>query len=146
MEDSLYRELLLDHYWNPRNSGTLPHPDASAEEDNPLCGDRIRLDLQFSDGKISDVKFSGSGCAISQAATSMLTEKLTPRVIPSDPERATRAEGKSRDLVTIDDAKKITEQDMLKLLAIPVSPARLKCALLGWQALQRALGRMRNKE
>src|SRR3989338_4823775 len=92
--DTLYRELLLDHYWNPRNSGTLPHPDATAEEDNPLCGDRVRLDLAFSNGKISDVKFTGTGCAISQAATSMLTEKLLN--------------------TETSDAKKITEQDMLK--------------------------------
>jgi len=139
MSDPLYRELLLDHYWNPRNSGTLPHPDVSAEEDNPLCGDRVRLDLQFSDGKISDVRFSGTGCAISQAAASMLTEKLTSRVIPSDSPDRDR-ERKSMDLVTIDEAKRITEADMLKLLAIPVSPARLKCALLGWQALQNAIG------
>lgn len=144
MEDSLYREVLLDHYWNPRNSGTLPHPDATAEEDNPLCGDRVRLDLQFSNGKIADVKFSGTGCAISQAATSMLTEKLTPRVIPAFAKatagRPSEHTDESRDLMTINDAKKISDQDMLTLLGIPVSPARLKCALLGLRALQRAIG------
>lgn len=133
MSDALYREVLLDHYWNPRNSGTLPHPDATAEEDNPLCGDRVRLDLMFSNSKISDVKFSGTGCAISQAATSMLTEKLTPRVIPSE------HASESRDLIAINDAKKISEDDMLKLLGVDISPARLKCALLGWQALRSAL-------
>ncbi len=140
MSDPLYREVLLDHYWNPRNSGTLPHPDASAEEDNPLCGDRVRLDLQFSDGKISDVRFKGTGCAISQAATSMLTEKLTPRVIPSSTGGSARGGSLSMDLITITEAKKINEQDMLKLLGVEISPARLKCALLGLRALQSALG------
>ncbi len=119
MEDSLYREVLLDHYWNPRNHGTLPHPDASAEEDNPLCGDRVRLDLAFSNEKISDVRFTGTGCAISQAATSMLTENLAG--------------------MKTADAKKLTEKEMLNILSVNISPARLKCALLGWKALQRAI-------
>ena len=119
MEDPLYREVLLDHYWNPRNQGTLPFPDATAEEDNPLCGDRVRLDLQFNNGTIQEVRFQGTGCAISQAAASMLTEELKNK--------------KTKD------ARTFGENDMLKLLGVEISPARLKCALLGWQALQRAL-------
>ncbi len=117
--DPLYREVLLDHYWNPRNQGTLPHPDASAEEDNPLCGDRVRLDLALKNGAIGEVRFEGTGCAISQAATSLLTEKLAG--------------------MKTTDAKKLSEEDMLKILGVNVSPARLKCALLGLKTLEKAL-------
>ena len=76
MED-LYRENILDHYQNPRNYGTLDHPDITYQDDNPLCGDVIRIDLKLDqDDRISEVAFSGEGCAISQASASMLTEEI----------------------------------------------------------------------
>ena len=71
--DDFYRDYILDHYRSPRNFGTLEQPDAAAEDVNPLCGDQIRVELKLDDGEISDVRFSGKGCAISQASTSMLT-------------------------------------------------------------------------
>ena len=74
--DDLYRELILDHYKDPRNFGSLDSPDASHEEDNPLCGDRIRMEIKLSNDKLSAVRFSGEGCAISMASASLLTEAV----------------------------------------------------------------------
>src|ERR1700722_7882563 len=74
--DDFYREYILDHYRNPRNFGHLEQVDASAEDLNPLCGDRIRFELKLKDGRVEDVRFSGKGCAISQASASMLSESL----------------------------------------------------------------------
>ena len=74
--DDFYRDFILDHYRNPRNHGHLEDPTASAEDINPLCGDRIHVDLHVRDGVIDDVRFSGQGCAISQASASMLTESV----------------------------------------------------------------------
>ncbi|HAX25673.1 MAG TPA: SUF system NifU family Fe-S cluster assembly protein [Thermomicrobiales bacterium] len=112
----LYREYILDHYRNPRNHGTLDPNDATYEDTNPLCGDRIRIDLRLDGDRIVDIKFSGRGCAISQAATSMLTEMV---------------EGK-----TIDEVKAISKDDLLEEIGIPLSPARIKCALLGLKVLK----------
>lgn len=112
----LYMEQILDHYKYPRNFGRLENPDITHEEGNPSCGDQIRIDLKISDGKISDVRFSGKGCAISQAATSMLTEMI---------------KGQS-----LEDVKKISKEDMLGELGIEISAIRLKCALLALKILK----------
>lgn len=115
MED-LYREVILDHYQNPRNFGTLESADISYEEDNPVCGDHIRLDLRLQDGRVTDVRFSGHGCAISQASASMLTEEI---------------QGK-----TLDELKAFSKDDLLDLLGIPLGPVRIKCALLSLKVLK----------
>ncbi len=115
MED-LYREVILDHYQNPRNYGTLEPADISCEEDNPVCGDHIRLDLRLQGGRVADVRFSGHGCAISQASASMLTEAI---------------QGK-----TLDEIKAFGKDDLLDLLGIPLGPVRLKCALLSLKVLK----------
>ena len=115
MED-LYRENILDHYKNPRNRGTLDQPDITYEDANPLCGDRIRMDLKVKDGRIDQVRFSGTGCSISQAAASMLCEEI---------------EGK-----TLEEAKKISRDDMLEMLGIELGPVRLKCGLLALKTLK----------
>lgn len=112
----LYREAILDHYRNPRNKGTLDPADYSYEDTNPLCGDEVRIDLRVVDDRVSDVKFSGRGCAVSQASASILTEMV---------------EG-----LTLDEVKALTKDDLLDELGIPVSPARLKCALLGLKVLK----------
>jgi nitrogen fixation NifU-like protein len=119
--DQLYREVILDHYRNPRGAGRLDHPDAHAEGQNPLCGDEVAIDLAFGeDGEtISDVRFSGRGCAISQAATSMLTELVRGR-------RASEVATLPRD-------------ELLEEIGIPLTPVRLKCALLGLSTLKLAL-------
>jgi nitrogen fixation NifU-like protein len=112
----LYREQILDHYRNPRNHGTLDPHDASFEDTNPLCGDRVRIDLRLDGDTIADIKFSGRGCAISQAATSMLTEMVKGQ--------------------QIQDVRELTRDDLLDELGIPISPARIKCALLGLKVLK----------
>jgi len=116
MED-LYRENILDHYQNPRNYGTLDAPDISYQDDNPLCGDVIRLDLQLDDQQqIKQVRFSGQGCAISQASASMLTEEILGK--------------------TLDEVKQISKDDILDMLGIQLGPVRLKCALLSLKVLK----------
>jgi len=114
--DDLYRQNILDHYQSPRNFGTLEHPDISAEDSNPLCGDVIRIDLKIQDGKVADVRFSGKGCSISRAAASMLTEEIL---------------GKS-----LEEVKRIGKDEVLEMLGIELGPVRLKCALLALKTLK----------
>jgi nitrogen fixation NifU-like protein len=120
MED-LYREVILDHYKNPRGHGVLDPADAHAEGQNPLCGDEVTIYVAFEeDGEtIDEVKFSGRGCAISQAATSMLTEMVKGKT--------------ATDIAVLD------KQALLDEIAIPLTPVRLKCALLGLTTLKVAL-------
>ena len=100
--DDFYKEYILDHYRNPRNFGHLEAPDACAEDVNPLCGDQIRVELKLLDGKVEDVRFSGRGCAISQAATSMLTEGVRGKTleevahIPAEASSRTSASASAR--------------------------------------------------
>ena len=119
--DQLYREVILDHYKNPRGHGLIDDADAEAEGQNPLCGDEVTVYVAFGeDGDtIDEVKFSGRGCAISQAATSMLMEM---------------AKGKSAEQVAT-----MSKEDLLDEIGIPLSPTRLKCALLGLTTLKVAL-------
>ena len=116
--DDLYKEYILDHYRNPRNFGHLDHADVTAEDLNPLCGDKIRVELKLDDGKIEDVRFSGKGCAISQASMSMLTESL----------RGQRLE----------DVARMPKEAVLESVGIGISPARMKCAMLGLKVLKTA--------
>ena len=117
--DDLYREHILDHYKNPRNHGTIADPDAHADGMNPLCGDEVSIDVAFDGDTISDVKFSGRGCAISQAATSMLTELVKGR--------------KASEVATL------PKEELLDEIGIPLTPIRLKCAILGLGVLKVAL-------
>jgi nitrogen fixation NifU-like protein len=119
--DQLYREVILDHYKNPRGHGIMDDPDATAEGQNPLCGDEVSIYVAFAeDGEtIEEVKFSGRGCAISQAATSMLTEMVTGR--------------------TATDVAAMPKEQLLDELGIPLTPVRLKCAILGLSTLKLAL-------
>ena len=114
--DDLAQANILDHYRHPRNHGTLEHPTVSREEFNPLCGDKIRLDLLIKDGIIDDLRFTGRGCTISQASTSMLAEALKGQ--------------------PVEVAKTFGKEDVLDLLGIPIGYTRLKCALLGLKALK----------
>ena len=110
--DDFYREEILEHYTHPHNYGTLEHPDISHEENNPLCGDRIRFDIGLAeDGQtVKDVRFSAVGCAISKASASMLTDLVIGR--------------------TLDEIKDLTNEDVIDELGIELGPVRLKCALL----------------
>ncbi len=116
MDDTIYREQILDHYKNPRNFGHLEAPDYSYEESNPLCGDVIGIDLKVDNGAIAEVAFHGRGCAISQAAASMLTERLRG--------------------MSLEEARRLGRDDVLDELGIDISPARLKCALLSLKVLK----------
>ena len=114
--DELFRENILDHYKNPRNQGTLEHPDITYEDANPLCGDQLRMDFKIKDGRIDAVRFSGHGCSISQASASMLCERI---------------EG-----LPLEEVKKLTREDVLEMLGIELGPVRLKCALLALKTLK----------
>jgi nitrogen fixation NifU-like protein len=119
--DDLYRDHILDHYKDPRNYGAMDDPDVSAEGQNPLCGDQLAIDLRVRDGLVADIRFHGRGCAISQAATSMLTEMVIGRPVAEVAALAT--------------------EDIVEEVGIPLSPVRLKCALLGLGTLKVALNR-----
>jgi nitrogen fixation NifU-like protein len=117
--DDFYKEYILDHYRNPRNFGHLDAPTAVAEDLNPLCGDKIRFELLVGDdGRVSDVKFSGKGCAISQASASMLSESL-------------RGE-------KLEDVARLSQERVLENVGIGISPARMKCAMLGLKVVKSA--------
>ncbi len=122
--DDFYRELILDHYKRPRNFGTLENPDLTYEEDNPLCGDRIRIDLNLDNDRVADVRFTGQGCAISTAAASILTQK-----IKGQPLERVRA---------------FSKEEMLEALGVPLSPIRLKCGLLALKVLKTGLYGLKN--
>ena len=127
--NDLYQEIIMDQYRNPRNKGRLERPDASYEDQNPLCGDTIRMDLAFDPPlgqdadlhlrTIAEIRFSGRGCAISQAAASLLTELVAGR--------------------TVAEARALTKDDLLAELGITLSPARLTCALLALKSFKAAL-------
>jgi nitrogen fixation NifU-like protein len=123
MSDQLYREIILDHYKNPRGHGVIEEADAQADGLNPLCGDEISIYIAFGeDGEtIDDVKFSGRGCAISQAATSMLVDMAKGRTATALAE--------------------MPKDELLEEIGIPLTPIRLKCALLGLGVLKVALHR-----
>ena len=122
MYDELYREVILDHYKNPRGHGVIDGADASAEGQNPLCGDEIAITVNFDGGDtIRVIRFEGRGCAISLAATSMLTELVEGR--------------------TVEEVAAMPKEELLEEIGIPLTPVRLKCALLGLGVLKVALHR-----
>jgi nitrogen fixation NifU-like protein len=121
--EQMYREVILDHYKNPRGHGVMDEADAEAEGQNPLCGDEVSIYVAFGDDgeTIDEVKFSGRGCAISQAATSMLTEMV---------------QGRAASEVAL-----LDKDELLEEIGIPLTPVRLKCAMLGLTTLKIALHR-----
>ena len=118
--DDLYRDYILEHYRRPHNFGVLEAPTNKHEGANPLCGDRITLMLVVRDGVVADVAFTGRGCAISQASASLLTDEIKGKPVA--------------------EVETLTSEDLLDLLGIEISPARLKCALLSLDTLEHALG------
>jgi nitrogen fixation protein NifU and related proteins len=121
--DDFYREIIIDHYKNPAHRGQLEPKDYSFEDENPLCGDFIHVDLTFDENhKVKDAVFSGHGCAISQASADLLLESIRGK--------------------TLEEVKKLTKQDVLDLLGIELSPVRLKCALLPLKVVKAAVYKM----
>jgi len=117
--DDFYKEYILDHYRNPRNFGHLDRVDARAEDLNPLCGDMITMELALDDDRrVTDVRFSGKGCAISQASASMLTESIKG--------------------MKLEDVAKLPQDAVLENVGIGISPTRMKCAMLGLKVLKSA--------
>jgi nitrogen fixation NifU-like protein len=114
-----YREYILDHYRNPRNYGKLENPSAHAEDSNPLCGDQLAIDLLVEGDRVTAVRFQGRGCAISQAAASMLSEMIEGQPVA--------------------EVVKLGKDDILEALGISISPARMKCAFLSLRVLHRSL-------
>lgn len=121
MAYDMYQEIILQHYRSPHNFGALDGADLVGEESNPLCGDRIRLQLKLDAARkaVESVRFDGDGCAISMASASMLTDRLKGR--------------------SLEEVGRLTRDDVIALLGIPLSPVRVKCALTGFAALGRAL-------
>lgn len=110
--DDMYREYILEHYRNPQNYGTMKHSSFDAEGQNPLCGDELQVQVEVDDDSIvRSVRFTGQGCAISQASMSILSDEII---------------GKS-----LTDIAAMNRDDIVELLGIPLTPVRLKCALLG---------------
>jgi nitrogen fixation NifU-like protein len=121
----LYSETILDHYQHPRQAGEIANYTVRVIEHNPLCGDSIQLDLLIKNGAVNDLAFLGDGCAISQAAMSLLGQEIKGQKISA--------------------LKKILPSKVYELLHVPISPGRVKCALLGFAALQNALKMMKKK-
>ena len=115
MED-MYREIIVEHYKNPGYFGELDPNDISYHDENPLCGDNIRIDIVLEDDKIADAKFSGHGCAISMASADLLLEEIIGK--------------------TLDEVKALSKDDVLDLLGIELGPVRLKCALLSLKVVK----------
>lgn len=118
-DDDIYRDELLDHYYSSPRRGHLERPDVTFEDENPLCGDRVRVEVKLQDDTIADIRFDGDGCVISQASASLVCEE---------------AAGKSIEEVKQWDVKKV-----LQLIGIQLTPVRLRCALLPLKVLQAAL-------
>jgi nitrogen fixation NifU-like protein len=115
--DDLYREVIIEHYKNPAYRGRLDPNDISFSDNNPLCGDHIQIDLRVdADGKISDARFDGRGCAISQASADLLVESIIGK--------------------PVDEVKSMSRQHILDMLGIDLGPVRLKCALLSLKVLK----------
>lgn len=120
--DPTNRDEIIEHYKHPRNYGHLDSPTIHVEASNPLCGDKLQMDLLLHDGVVQDVRFSGKGCAISQASASMLTEDMLG--------------------ARLDDLARTSQQDILDNLGIEVSYARMRCALLSLGLLRQALAQV----
>ena len=134
---ALYQEMILDHYRRPRNKGALENPDASVEMKNPLCGDEITLQVAFDGDSVRDLRFAGRGCSISQASASMMTQLIKGK----STEEIDAIRNQFRELMLGDSSAADDPQlgSLRALSGVARFPARVKCALLAWNALESAL-------
>jgi len=135
--DSLYQEVILDHYKNPHHKGLLPGYDAQVHHVNPSCGDEITLNLRLADGKIADISWDGVGCSISQASSSIMTDLVLGKSL----EEADAIQSEFMELMQSKGTKSGDEsllEDAVALGGVSKYPARIKCALLGWMAYKDA--------
>ncbi len=135
--DQLYRQVIMDHYKNPRNHGKLDDEAVTINMNNPTCGDRIQLFLKIEDGKVADVKFNGEGCSISQSSASMMTEAIKGLSVQDALKMSeifsTMIQGKEYD------AEGLDLGDIEALQGVSKFPARIKCAALAWKAMEKGL-------
>ncbi|MDQ2890993.1 MAG: SUF system NifU family Fe-S cluster assembly protein [Gemmatimonadota bacterium] len=134
---ALYQDVILDHYRRPRNKGTLEHATVSVPMRNPLCGDEITLELQMDGDQVANVRFTGRGCSISQASTSMMTEMVMGR--RTSEIAAIGARFRAMVMGDADAANDAAIGKARALAGVARFPARVKCALLGWNAMERAI-------
>lgn len=123
--DTLYREQIMDHYKNPRNNGKLEECSFKITDTNPFCGDEIEMFVKMQDKKISGIKFTGKGCAISQAAASMLTEFIKDK--------------------TLEEVEALSREDVIEMLGIEIGAVRVKCAMLSLVALKNGINKYREE-
>ena len=140
--DQLYREVILDHYRNPRGHGLLEAPDAQAEGQNPLCGDEITVYLQVDDGVVTDVKVGGQGCSISQSSASMMSQAVKGKSVDD----VTALVKKFKGLMSVEEvddepAADVPLGDLEALQGVVKFPVRIKCATLAWNTLTEALAK-----
>jgi nitrogen fixation NifU-like protein len=134
--EELYKEVILDHYKNPRNKRDLPDAALSCSKNNPLCGDEITVLANLDDGRVAEVTFQGQGCSISQASASMMTEAVTGRSV----EEAGELVGEFRSFMQgATEPGEETLGDLIALKGVVKYPVRIKCAVLAWDVLQDAL-------
>ena len=135
--DDLYKEVILDHYQNPRNRGRLESPDIATRGHNPLCGDEVELSLKFDGDQVSDIAFGGRGCSISQASASMMTENVKGHTLSQAESLADAFKG----VMTANGAPEAlgAAEELQALQGVRKYPVRVKCALLPWTALLEAV-------
>jgi nitrogen fixation protein NifU and related proteins len=134
--DDIYKEVILDHYKNPRNKRELPSAELSCTRNNPLCGDEITVYAHVNDGRIAELTFQGAGCSISQSSASMMTEAATGEPVADALDLAAGFRGMMAGDVEPDDDR---FGDLVALKGVVKYPIRIKCAVLAWDVLQEAL-------
>jgi nitrogen fixation NifU-like protein len=134
--EDIYKEVILDHYKNPRNKRELPGAELSCSRNNPLCGDEITVFVHQENGRVADIAFQGSGCSISQSSASMMTEAVKGRSLGEALELAARFRGMMAGEVEPDED---AFGDLVALKGVVKYPVRIKCAVLAWDVLQEAL-------
>ncbi|PJZ54155.1 Fe-S cluster assembly sulfur transfer protein SufU [Leptospira adleri] len=142
LSDSLYKEVILDHYQNPRFRGKLEPSDVYEHGVNPLCGDELELTLNLEGDRISEVRVNGKGCSISQASGSMMAESIKGKTVAE----AKRILSRFKEMVLEDKDPKFEEdlEELESMESVKKIPARIKCAVLPWNTLERALTRIPN--